>query len=160
MGQPITLCLPDMLYQKAQRMALTLRRSLEDVLVDAVATALPPLVGLPQELADNLADLAFLNDAELWKIARETLPPEHHQQADSLLAKKERGTLMSDEQKTLDQLATDYQSLILRRGQAAVLLQSRGYDMSDPRVLQEVNAPVRIHARRRWVSVGWHPPRD
>jgi len=137
MGQPITLYLPDTLYQKAQRMALTLRRSLEDVLVDAVATALPPLVGLPQELADNLADLAFLSDAELWKIAREMLPPEHHQQADSLLAKKGQGILAADEQKTLDQLATDYQSLILRRGQAAVLLQSRGYDMSDPAVLKE-----------------------
>ncbi|NUO79784.1 HNH endonuclease [candidate division KSB1 bacterium] len=24
----------------------------------------------------------------------------------------------------------------------------------------KLNAPVRIHARRRWASVGWHPPRD
>jgi hypothetical protein len=138
MGQPITIYLPDTLYQKAQRMALTLRRSLADVLVDAVATALPPLVGLPQELANNLAELAFLSDTELWKIARETLPPEHYQQADSLLAKKGQGTLTAEEQKTLDQLAADYQSLILRRGQAAVLLQSRGYNMSDPAVLKEV----------------------
>ncbi len=139
MGQPITIYLPDALYQKAQRMALTLRRSLPDVLVDAVATALPPLVGLPQELADNLAELAFLSDKELWKIARETLPPEHHEQTDSLLAKKRQGTLAADDQKLLDQLTAEYQSLILRRGQAAVLLQSRGYDMSDPAVLKEVS---------------------
>jgi hypothetical protein len=139
MGQPITIYLPDTLYQKAQRMALTLRRPLPDVLVDAVATALPPLVGLPQELADNLAELAFLSDAELWKIARETLPPEHYQQADSLLVKKGQGTLTAEEQKALDQLAAEYQSLILRRGQAAVLLKSRGYEMSDPVVLKEVS---------------------
>ncbi len=118
-------------------MALRLSRSLEEVLVDAVATALPPLVGLPQELADDLADLAFQSDAELWKIARETLPPEHYQQADSLLAKKGRGTLTADEQKILDQLTADYEALILRRGQAAVMLKNRGYDMSDPAVLIE-----------------------
>ena len=137
MGQPITLHLPDTLYQKAQRMALSLSRSLEEVLVDAVATALPPLVGLPQELADDLADLAFLSDAELWKIAREKLPPEHYQQADSLLAKKGRETLTADEQRTLDQLTADYESLILKRGQAAVLLQSRGHDISNLTVLKE-----------------------
>lgn len=136
MGQPITLYLPDTLYQKAQRMALTLRRSLEEVLVDAVATALPPLVGVPRELADDLADFAFLGDAELWKIAREALPPEHYEQADTLLAKKELGTLTTEEQNTLDQLTQGYESLILRRSQAAVLLQSRGYDMSDPAVLK------------------------
>jgi hypothetical protein len=136
-GTTNNFILADTLYQKAQRMALTLRRSLEDVLVDAVATALPPLAGLAQDLADNLADLAFQSDAELWKIARETLPPEHYLQADSLLAKKGRGTLTADEQKILERLTTDYESLILRRGQAAVLLQSRGYDMSDPVVLKE-----------------------
>lgn len=24
----------------------------------------------------------------------------------------------------------------------------------------QLNAPFRVHARQRWVSVGWHPPRD
>ena len=24
----------------------------------------------------------------------------------------------------------------------------------------QLNTPFRIHARQRWVSVGWHPPRD
>lgn len=24
----------------------------------------------------------------------------------------------------------------------------------------QLNAPIRIHARRRWVSAGWHPPRN
>lgn len=24
----------------------------------------------------------------------------------------------------------------------------------------KLNAPIRVHARRRWVSAGWHPPRD
>jgi len=120
-------------------MAQTLRRSLEDVLVDAVATALPPLAGLPQALADDLAEMTFLSDAELWEIARSTLPPEHHQKMDALLTRKGQGQLTANEHRTLDNLLDEYQTSILKRGQAAVLLQGRGYNMSDPAVLKTLS---------------------
>jgi hypothetical protein len=107
----------------------------EEILLDAVATALPPLAGLPQELADELSALAFLSDDELWQVARNALPVEHHQQVDDLLARKGRGQLPDSEQQRLDRLLQEYQALVLRRGQAAVLLQRRGYDLSDLRVL-------------------------
>jgi len=116
-------------------MAQTLRRPIEDVLVDAVATALPPLAGLPSELTYDLDGLAFLNNDELWRVARSTLSTEHYQQMDDLLARKGQAQLTTAEQQTLDRLVGEYQSLVLRRGQAAVLLQRRDYDMSDPTVL-------------------------
>ncbi|MDZ7292847.1 MAG: hypothetical protein ONB44_07215 [candidate division KSB1 bacterium] len=119
-------------------MAQTLRRSVEDVLLDAVATALPPLSGLPSELGENLSGLAFLDDEALWQIARSTLSTEHYLQMDELLAKKGQGQLTVTEQKTLDRLLLEYQSFVLQRGQAAVLLQRRGYDMSDPAVLNSL----------------------
>ncbi len=134
-AQAVTLNLPGLLYQKVQRMAQTLRRPIEDILVDAVATALPPLAGLPPALADDLAELAFLMDEALWQVARSTLPAEHYLQMDDLLARKTQAPLTAAEQQNLDRLLGEYQSLILRRGQAAVLLQRRGYDMSDPAVL-------------------------
>jgi hypothetical protein len=135
LAQTVTLNLPGLLYQKVQRMAQTLRRPIEDILVDAVATALPPLAGLPPELADDLDELAFLNDEALWQVARSTLPAGHHQQMDDLLTQKGSAPLTAAEQQTLDRLLGEYQSLVLRRGQAAVLLQRRGYDMSNPSVL-------------------------
>lgn len=134
-AQIVTLSLPGLLYQKVQRLAQTLHRPIEDVLVDAVATALPPLAGLPSELTNDLDGLAFLNDDELWLVARSTLSTEHYQQMDDLLARKRQTPLTAAEQQTLDRLVGEYQSLILRRGQAAVLLQRRGYDLSDPAVL-------------------------
>lgn len=134
-AQTVTLNLPGLLYQKVQRMAQTLRRPIEDVLVDAVATALPPLAGLPSELTNDLDGLAFLNDDELWRVARSTLSTEHYQQMDDLLVQKGQAQLAAAEQQNLDRLLGEYQSLILRRGQAAVLLQRRGHDMSDPAVL-------------------------
>jgi len=133
--QQVILNLPSPLYRQVRRTAESLQRSVEDVLLDTVATALPPLEGLPQDAADDLVGLAFLNDAELWRVARSTLPPEHHQLMDEFLSRKAEDDLDISEEQTLDRLLAEYETLILRRGQAAVLLQRRGYDMSDPSVL-------------------------
>jgi len=123
------------LYQRVRRTAETLRRSVEDVLLDSVATALPPLTGLPDEVSDELVSLAFLNDKALWEAARNALPTAHHHRMDDLLAKKGQNRLTAEEQQVLDRMVNEYEVLVLRRSQAAVLLQRRGYDMSDPSVL-------------------------
>lgn len=137
-SQIVTLEIPYPLFRQAQRTARQLHRSVEDVLVESVASALPHLKDLPQYMADDLSDLAFLNDARLWDVARGGLPPEHHQQMDDLLDRKQTGVLDPVDQLALDRLLTEYQSLVLRRGQAAVLLQRRGYDMSDPSILNNL----------------------
>lgn len=134
-AQTITLHLPDLIYQQVTRMAQTLRRPVEEILLDAVTTALPPLAGLPNEMADDLSNLAFVNDEELWQIARSTLSKDHYEQMDALLAQKGQGQLTLAEQRKIDQLLLEYQTHVLRRGQAAVLLQNRGYKMSDSTVL-------------------------
>lgn len=134
----VILNLPAPLYQRVRRTAETMRRSVEDVLLDSVATALPPLTGLPDEVSDDLASLAFLNDSALWDVARSMLPAEHHHRMEELLAKKSQGRLNKQEQQVLDQLVQDYETLVLRRSQAALLLQRRGYDMSDPSILSRL----------------------
>lgn len=130
-SQQVTIDLPRPLYERVQRTADSLHRSIEEVLLDTVAIALPPLADLPADLADDLAQLAFLNDAKLWRVARETLPPAHFQEMDDLLAAKGQGNLDVNGQQRLDQLLIEYETLVLSRGQAAVLLQRRGYDPSD-----------------------------
>lgn len=134
----VILNLPGPLYQRVRRTAETLRRSVEDVLLDSVATALPPLSGLPDEVSDELVSLAFLNDKALWEVARSSLPAEHHRRMDDLLTKKGQNRLAGEEQQILDQLVNEYEVLALRRSQAAVLLQRRGYDMSDPSILSRL----------------------
>jgi hypothetical protein len=134
----VILNLPGPLYQRVRRTAETLRRSVEEVLLDSVATALPPLTGLPDEVSDELVSLAFLNDKALWEAARSALPTEHHHRMDDLLAKKSQNRLTAEEQQVLDRMVNEYEVLVLRRSQAAVLLQRRGYDMSDPSVLSRL----------------------
>ena len=137
-GQParpahtVTLHVPSSLYEHVQRAAEALQRPLEEVLLEALATALPPLVGLPEEIADDLATLPFLNDAALFQIMANRLPADVHDQTDALLGCKGRGEISSAEQQRLDELVHAHEVLALRRAQAALLLQRRGYDMSDP----------------------------
>ncbi len=134
----VVLNVPAPLYQRVRRTADSMRRSVEDVLLDSVAMALPPLTGLPNEVSDDLASLAFLNDSALWNVARSLLPAEHHHRMDELLARKGQGRLTAQEQQVLDQLVNDYETLVLRRSQAALLLRHRGYDMSDPSILNRL----------------------
>ncbi len=134
----VVLNVPAPLYQRVRRTADSMRRSVEDVLLDSVAMALPPLTGLPNEVSDDLASLAFMNDSALWNVARSLLPAEHHHRMDELLARKGQGRLTAQEQQVLDQLVNDYETLVLRRSQAALLLQRRGYDMSDPSILSRL----------------------
>lgn len=134
----VVLNLPAPLYQRVRRTAESMRRSVEDVLLDSVATALPPLTGLPDEISDDLASLAFLNDSALWDVARNALPAEHYRRMDELLIRKGQGRLTTQEQQALDQLVNDYETFVLRRSQAAPLLQRRGYDMSDPSILSRL----------------------
>jgi hypothetical protein len=54
---------------------------------------------------------------------------------DALLDRKNQGRVSADEQQSIDCLLEEYHRLVLRRGQAAVLLKARGYDVSDLKTL-------------------------
>ncbi len=132
----VTLKLPENTYYNARKVAKTSRRPVEDILLDAIDLGLSPLDDLPAGVLDELKEFVFMSDTELWRIARHELRSIHHQQMDTLLAKKGQGKIIPDEQAKLDKLLDEYQANILRRGQAAVLLQRRGYDVSNPSSLK------------------------
>ncbi|MEK7727326.1 MAG: hypothetical protein AAB354_02870 [candidate division KSB1 bacterium] len=144
-GESITLHLPLPIMQRAKRLSQELQVSVENLLADAVATALPPLAGLQEELADELSRLAFLPDHEIWQVMRETLPSEHYEEMDALLDRKNQGRISATEQQTIDCLLEDYHRLVLRRGQAAVLLKARGYEVSDRNKLSP-NHGANVHS--------------
>jgi hypothetical protein len=137
-ARTITLDIPEALYERVQHAAAISQRRIEEVLLEMVATALPPLSDLPRDLADDIASLAFLNDSALFQVARSTLSADLHTQITALLERKGRGELSASEQARLDDLVSSSEALVLRRAQAAALLQRRGYDMSDPSVLYQL----------------------
>ena len=139
--QPVTLHLPDKIYQRVRQTARTLQRPLQDFLVDALATALPLLDDLPPEMADDMSTLALLNDTALWRAAQSSLSPSSQERLDLLLDKKGQGVLTVKGQQELDQLLKEYERVVLIRAQAALLLRQRGYDVSDPATL---TSPIEI----------------
>lgn len=136
--QPFTLNLPNNLFEQIRRLAHKFQKTEQDILLDAISTALPPLGGIAPQLGDELAQLTFLNDAALWRIARSRQPEEEYNQMDELLARKGQGKITATEEQTLDQLVEQSQHLVLNRGQAAVLLKRRGYDLSNPKILNSL----------------------
>lgn len=135
--QAVTIHLPNTFYERMRRAAQMQQRPLEKLVLDAVITGTPLLNDLPPELADEMTAVVLLNDAALWRVARRTLSPGNQEQLDTLLQKKGRGELLSEEQKVLDELLAEYEHTMLTRAHAAVLLQQRGYDVSDPSVLNK-----------------------
>ena len=84
------------------------------------------------ELKSNLARLAHLNDAALWQMARATVPPQLRSRMESLHHQLRRGEIAETDQKEIDRLEKLYRDTIVIRAQAALILQERGYDISNP----------------------------
>jgi hypothetical protein len=134
-AETVTLQVPSQAYARAKQAAGKNPQMLEQLLVSALLSGLSLLDDLPDDLVMDMATLALLNDSALWRIARETMPDDHYQRMDQLLSVKKQGKFSSLQQEQLDEYLAEYDTIILRRAHAAVLLQQRGYDLSNPQIL-------------------------
>lgn len=125
--QTVTLELPEFLYQNAQRLARASQKSLESFLETSIAQSLPPLDDVSSEEAAELAQLAQLDDASLWREARRTLSPRQQQDMEYLLYGQSAGELTAAQQTKLEQLMQLYGQLTVRKAHASLLLARRGY---------------------------------
>jgi len=131
--QTLQLELSNELYQQVKQHAGKTNRTVEAEVIAAVevflATADAP-VGLPFALAEEIAQLPFLDDAHLWQAARQVAPPEKNKRIQALVLKQQAEGLTAAEQQEVQQLQQYAHRLMLVRAEAAVLLQQRGYDIS------------------------------
>ncbi|MCP3958805.1 MAG: hypothetical protein GY719_13210 [bacterium] len=129
-AEAITLHLPGSLYDLFQRKAQQSHRSVEAVLLEAVAAAAPEGDDLPPDLARALSQLSSLNDRNLWLAARDRLSDTSLAELETLNLKQQREGLTEDETGRLAELARGYERVILLRAEAACLLKERGHDIS------------------------------
>ena len=134
-NQSITLNLPEHVYAQVQQTAEAFQQPIEALIIDAVEKSLPRLDDLPPELVDDIAALPLLNDAALWAKARETLSKAEQARLSDLLYQNSEGLITADERRELDKLVEATQRIMLIRAEVAVLLKQRGYDVSDPTIL-------------------------
>ena len=129
--QSVTVNVPSALYERLERRAVQTHWTVEDVLLDVLATAVPVADELPSDLAEALSPLALLDDAALWRAARSHLATEVAAELEALHLKRQRERLTASETQTLARLVRQYERAMLVRAQAAALLKQRGYDVAE-----------------------------
>jgi hypothetical protein len=128
----VTVTLPEPVYRRIERAAKQSQRSVAQILGDAAAALTPEANELPADMQTALAQMAFLNDAALWRAARTTLQQEQQKRLETLHDKQQRTALSPTEQAEEQALVKLYRETQLVRAHAIMLLMQRGYDVSDP----------------------------
>lgn len=140
-AETVTLQVPGQLYARAKQAAGKNQQTLEQLLLGAMVSGLSLLNDLPDEMVVDMATLALLNDGALWRMARQTMSEEHYERMDELLALKKEKRLTAVQQQEVDIYLAEYDRIVLQRAHAAVLLQQRGYDLSNPQILNSPSYP-------------------
>lgn len=128
--QIVTLQLPVPLYQRLKARAEQAQRSVEDEVLDVLATSVPVADELPTDLEEALLPLALLDDAALWRAARSTFSADTARQLEVLHLKRQREGLTETEAEMVAALVRQYERAMLVRAQATALLKQRGHDVS------------------------------
>ena len=91
---------------------------------------------LPDDVEAELAALPSLSDEVLWLLARSTLTTEEQNTLAFLNNTAKTRLLDAVEAERLETLLELYDRTLVRRAQAATILQQRDYDLRNPSVLQ------------------------
>lgn len=127
MSQTITLNLPESFVLPLERTMRATNQPLEQLLLTALQTALPPLDGLPPEVVTKLEALELLDDDVLRSVLLETVPANIQQQISQLLQRQGTSSLNATEQAELAELQKQADLIMFRKARTAVLLRFRGH---------------------------------
>ena len=126
---PITLTVPDHIYERARRIAEATSQPIEHILLEQLEYAFaPPLPQLPPDEQAEFDALTQLSDEALWTIAQEQMPAPKQTRMQKLMAANTQGIITPDEHAELSKLVDQGQRLMLRKAQAAVLLTERKHN--------------------------------
>ncbi len=129
-AHPLTVHVPDALYDRLERRAARTQRSVQDEVLDLVVAGVATADETEREVAEISASLMLLDDAELWQAARSRLSAEAAAELEALHLKRQREGLTPAEDATATALVRHYERSVFTRAQAAALLVARGHDVS------------------------------
>jgi hypothetical protein len=114
MAVPVTLNLPEELYQRATNFANLLGKDVMDVLVDTLILSLAPIA----TESGVLPAVSSLSDQDVVALSESRLQPQEDERLSELLDKQGEALLTADEQSELLGLIQIYQEGLLRKAQA------------------------------------------
>ena len=128
--QNVTIRMSDQLYHQVEQRAGRMQRSVEEEVVAVVEDALPVLDFLLADIADELGQMVFLTDSELWHAAQTVITAGENRRMQALVLKRQREGLSPEEEIEAEQLTMRQERVMLLRARAAALLRERGQDVS------------------------------
>ena len=108
---PVTINLPEEIYQRAERFARLINRDVSSVLADTVVSSLPPL----SDKIDALPSVVEMSDRAVLELANSTLPEKQDWRLSELLEKQREDVLILEEQQELEILMQTYNEGWLRK---------------------------------------------
>jgi hypothetical protein len=136
MALTIMLDLPDPVVEQLESSSRNRQRPVDDLIRELVIQHWQPLPQLPDDVEAELAAFPSLSDEVLWLLARSTLTTEEQKTLAALNSTAKSRILTPTETERLETLLDLYDRMLVRRAQAATILQQRGYDLRPPQVLQ------------------------
>ena len=129
---PVTLNIPDSIYQRLLQTAQATQQSLDAVLLRVLQVGSPPnWQDVPEEFQADLAALDRLDDPTLWQVARGQLSEADLERYDELLERQASGELSEVEQQELVQQRQATERFMLCKAQAVSILRWRGHSIAD-----------------------------
>lgn len=131
--QNITIQLSDNVFQLLYKRARVKNQTVEDEVVAAVENTV--LTDVSEDTDAALAQLAFLEDPDLWQAARMTVPVDMSERMQALVIKEQSKGLTPAKEEEAQELQRYGQHVMLVRAEAAALLRERGQDIRSLRQL-------------------------
>ncbi|MBX7237590.1 MAG: hypothetical protein K1X65_24660 [Caldilineales bacterium] len=127
---PVTIHLPNTVYRKLQQAARTTNRGLEDILLQTISGNIPPSVEeAPADVRAELEPLQWLDEENLWAVARSRLASPQQERQLYLLRQNQRGAITATEKDEMERLGDLADRLTLKKAYAYALLRWRGFPL-------------------------------
>ena len=131
MTHPITLTMPDQIYDPIVEIAEAQSVTVEEVVIAQLRSAQSvTLPTLPPDEESELVAFKFLSDDTLRAIAREQMPKRDQGRMQSLMTRNNFGDISPEEHKELTTLVERGQRLTLRKAWSAAVLIERGHSIT------------------------------
>jgi hypothetical protein len=119
---PVTINLPDEVYQRADRFARLANRDLASIITDTFVSSLPPI----SSKIDTLQPVGQMSDPVVLELANSSMPESQDDRLSELLAKQREGELTLEEPQELESLMQIYNEGWLRKTAGLVEAVKRG----------------------------------
>src|SRR5262245_58168057 len=118
------LTVPEEVFSRAQRIAAETSQPVEQILIEHLKNLPEPF--LPPDEQAELDALKHLSDDTLRTIGREQMPQDIQDRMQILMDRNNFGTITDDEYRELEGYVERGNRLMVRKAEAAVILQERG----------------------------------